>query len=136
VARSASASGSNSDILDGTAVGQRRLDALSPAQRQALLRQVKLSPGFQNLPELLISEGKNGALNKTGVPTVSQGRVETEIRLNSLPSDGLEKLKALGFDLVSTLTPGQLLLGTFPVDKLDDLIALDFVRRVEPPSYQ
>ena len=62
--------------------------------------------------------------------------VEVQVWVNSLPPTGLAKLKALGFKLEATLTPGRLLLGTVALDKLDEMLKLSFVRRVESPKYQ
>jgi hypothetical protein len=61
--------------------------------------------------------------------------VEVQIWLNALPPDGLKQLQKLGFKLGATLLPNKLLLGTLPVEKLDALLELAFVRRVEPPKY-
>ena len=124
------------DIAAGTAEGQKRLEAMKPEERRALLARVKLAPALQNLAATLAKEGKNGDLDKPGVPKVEKGRVEVQIWLNSLPPDGLAKLKALGFELSATLTPNKLLLGTVAVDKLDALAELGFVRRVEPPRFK
>lgn len=124
------------DIALGTTVGQQALRQLTPTERQARLEQVKLPASLRGLAATLAKEGVNGSLNKPGLPVVTAGRVEVQIRLNTLPPDGLAQLKALGFDLSATLTPGRLLLGTADVAKLDKLIELTWVRRVEPPQYQ
>ena len=42
--------------------------------------------------------------------------------------------KELGFTCSTTLIPGKLVLGSTTVDKLDALIALQFVRRIELPK--
>jgi Ca-activated chloride channel family protein len=120
-------------IVNGTEAGQKRLAVLKPEARRALLEQVKLAPALRGLAEKVRKEGVNGSLNKPGLPRVEKGRVEVQIWLNSLPPDGLQKLKALGFDLIAALRPSKLLLGTMAVEKLDALLELPFVRRVEPP---
>jgi Ca-activated chloride channel family protein len=124
------------EVARGTDVGQKRLAAMTPQQRQKMLSHSKLAPGFIGLAAKVKSAGKAGNLNQKGLPIVTKGRVEVQIWLNSLPPDGLAKLKAAGFELAATLTKGKLLLGTVSVDKLDELIALSFVRRVEPPKYK
>jgi Ca-activated chloride channel family protein len=124
------------EILDGTEAGRKRLAAMKPEERRALLSEVKLAPGLAGLAEKVKKEGKGGTLHKEGLPEVDRGRVEIQVWLNELPPDGLKRLKALGFDLAATLRPNQLLLGTLPVDRLEALIELPFVRRVEPPRFK
>ncbi len=109
----------DSEVIDGTAAAQKKLAAMKPDERRAALRKAKLAP----------------ALQKTPLPGVKNGKIEIQIWLNALPSDGLAKLKALGFDLAATLTPKKLLLGTISVKQLDALSALSFVRRIEPPNF-
>lgn len=117
------------EIANGTAIGQKRLASLKPEERHTLLQQAKLASVLRALADGKASEGKNA-------PTVTNGRVDVQIWLNTLPPDGLAKLKALGFDLSATLTPGKLLLGSVPVAKLNALLDLSWVRRVEPPRFK
>lgn len=70
------------------------------------------------------------------LPHVEKGRVEVQVWLDSLPPDGLQKLRSLGFELAATLRPGKLLLGTVAVERLEALAALSWVRRVEPPRFR
>ena len=81
-------------------------------------------------------EGKNGSLSVPGKLVVKDGKVELQIAFRSLPKDGLDKLKALGFTLTTTLTPDRLVLGWLPVTGLEQVAALDFVTRLAPPSYR
>ena len=111
------------DIRDGTAESKKRLAALKPGERHDLLRQAKLAPA-------LLAALKPGSPAKT---------LDVQIWLNNgaiLPKDYAARLKALGFTLSATLTPNKLLLGTIRSDKLDALIALSWVRRVEPPRFK
>ena len=85
------------------------------------------------MADLVKQEGTNGSLNKAGEPRVVKGRVEIQIWLNSLPADGLLQLKAAGFELAATLVPKTLVLGSIDVNKLDTLISLAMVWRVETP---
>jgi len=125
----------NADILDNKPEGAKRLAAMKPAERSALLAQIKLAPALQGLAGKIAKEGKNGTLHK-GDLNVDKNRVEVQIWLNSLPPYGLKQLEKMGFKLAATLTPKKLLLGTTPVAKLDALIALGWVRRVETPRFK
>ena len=94
-------------------------------------------PKLKLAPALRLLASGNPVKQPVGeMPEVRNGRVEVQLWLSRLPKDGLAKLKALGFDLAAELTPGKLLLGTVPVEKLKALVALDWVRRVEPPKYR
>jgi hypothetical protein len=124
------------DVALGKAESLKRLDAMKPEERRALLAQVKMAPALRDLAAKVKKEGVNGSLSKPGLPTVTNGRVDVQIWLNSLPPDSLTTLKALGFTLTATLQPNRLLLGSLPVEKLDALVALSFVRRVEPPRFR
>ena len=116
-------------ILDDTPAGRKQLAALTPADRRRLLEEVKLAPAL-----LPLAQGRPAPV--PNAPAVTKGRVAVLLRLNALPPGGLAKLQALGFALDATLTPGKLLLGTIPPAKLDALLALPWVRRVEPPEFK
>ncbi|MBI3911402.1 MAG: VWA domain-containing protein [Armatimonadetes bacterium] len=124
------------EIAAGTPEGLKRLEAMKPEQRRALLARAKLAPPLQRLAEQVCKHGVNGSLRQPGLPEVVNGRVGVQIWLNELPPDGLKQLQALGFELAATLRPGKLLLGTLSVERLEALIALPFVRRVEPPRFK
>jgi len=122
-------------FMDGEE-GEKRLAQLKPAERKAVLVEAKLAPAFHGLAAKLKKDGKGGSLKAAGLPEVTNGRVDVYLWLNKLPPDGLQKLKALGFNLAATLKPGALLLGTLPVEKLEAVLELPFVRGVEPPKYR
>jgi Ca-activated chloride channel family protein len=96
--------------------GKRVLAKLKPEERRDLLRRAKLSEPLQKR----IAKGV-------------KGKLEVQVWLNKLPSDGLKKLKASGFALAAHLRPNKLLLGTIAAEKLDAVLELDFVRAVEEP---
>jgi hypothetical protein len=124
----------NRDIVEGSVAGQKRLESMKPAERLALLQAVKLDKRLHGLARVVAKEGKNGTLRKSGLPSVEKNRVTLQIWLNAVPPEQLAKLRALGFELAATLTANKLLLGTLPVSRLDDLVALPFVRYVELPK--
>lgn len=106
-------------LLLDSADFKKQLEKMKPEERKATLRGLKLSAPLQKAP----------------LPGVKNGRIEVQIWLSSLPADGLKKLKAAGFEWAATLTPNKLLLGTVSVAKLDVLLELSFVRRVEQPQF-
>jgi len=123
-------------IARGTEEGRKRLQAMTPEQRRAVLARAKLAPVLIGLAERVKKDGSGGTLRVKGVPDVEKGRVEVQVWLNTLPKEGLAALKALGFELAGTLTKDRLLLGSIPVERLEKLIELEWIRRVEPPRYR
>ncbi len=95
---------------------RKTLERMKPDDRRAALRTLKLSKELRD------------RLDKG-----AKGKLEIQVWLAELPADGLKRLKEAGFVLATELRPKKLLLGTITADKLDALIALDFVRAVETP---
>jgi Ca-activated chloride channel family protein len=119
-----------------TEEGRKRLAAMKPEERRALLERVKVAAELRDLPAKLKQAGPGGTLNQPGMPEVEKGRVVIQVWVNGLPKEALAKLKALGFEVATTLRPDKLLLGTLPVDRLDRLVELEFVLRVEAPKFK
>jgi hypothetical protein len=105
--------------------GLKQPAPMTPEERRAALEQTKLSPALQ--AKLTAFRKAKGAK-----PEV----LEVQVWLNALPSDGMTKLKSIGFRLAATLTPNRLLLGTISIAKLDALLSLSFVRGVESPKFK
>jgi len=102
---------------------------MKPEDRKQLLRQAKLTESLMKMVQSLDK-------SRAGGHAAVKQRMEVQVWLNKLPADGLTKLKDLGFDLTATLMPGKLVLGTVDVSKLDALIQLDWVRRIDQPKYR
>jgi Ca-activated chloride channel family protein len=107
------------------------LKAMKPADRMALLENVKMHTALHGLAAKVKAEGKNGTLHTPSVQ-VDNGRVWVQVWVKSASKANLAKLKAAGFTLETTLMPGKLLLGSVPVAKLESIAALVFVARIEP----
>jgi Ca-activated chloride channel homolog len=112
------------------------LAAMRPAQRRALLAALRLAPSLRGLSDTVRKEGSKGTLHKPGLPEVDRGRVAVQVWVDAPPRDGLKKLKARGFGFITELRPKQLWLGTVPVDRLELLADLPFVRLIEPPRFK
>ena len=69
------------------------------------------------------------------VPIHGRARIRT-LNARLLRAQVAHTVKALGFELSATLTPNKLLLGRLPGDRLNALIELSWVRRVEPPRFE
>lgn len=118
-------------IIAGKPAGAKALSLMKAEERIATLERLKMHLALRGLAPQVKEKGVAGTLHTKAVQ-VDKGRVEIQVALNSLPKDGLAKLKTLGFTLDATLTPGRLLLGSISVDKLDALAELTFVRRIDP----
>jgi len=103
----------------------RRLREMTPSERRALIEQVKLSPPL--LARLTAYRKTQSAKAPAAV---------VQIWIGSPSAGAIAKLRARGFTLVTTLTPGRLLLGSVPLDRLDGVLSLPFVRLVELPKFK
>src|SRR5262249_17992346 len=104
---------------------EKRLAAMKPEERRTVIERAKLAPAL--VAKLNAFRKARGAK-----PEV----VEVQVWVNTLPQCGLAKMKALGFTLEATITPNHLLLGTVSLDRLDAILNLSFVRRVESPKFK
>jgi Ca-activated chloride channel family protein len=91
----------------------------------------KLAPELRGLADKLAEQGTDGNLT-VGKIEIREGRVEIRVRLTDLSHEVLEKLKELGFKELAQAKSVNLVIGTIHVDKLDALVKLDVVRRVDP----
>jgi Ca-activated chloride channel family protein len=110
---------------DAPLSAEQRLAAMKPEERRAVIEQAKLSPELRKKLE-------NSRKARGSKPEV----VEVQVWVNTLPPGGIAKLKALGFTLEATLSPSRLLLGAIALDKLDEMLKLSYVQRVESPKFK
>ena len=114
-------------IRSGDEPMMKKLSEMKPEERRTVLETAKLAEPLRAKLEALRKARAGGLAAIKDV-------VEVQIWLNKLPEGALKKLNDLGFSVTATLLPNRLLLGTVDVSKLDALIELDFVRRIEPPK--
>jgi hypothetical protein len=105
--------------------GFRQPAAMTPEQRRVVIEKLKLSQALM---------AKLAAFRK--VKGAKPEVMEVQVWLNAWPSDGLTKLRSAGFTFAAALTPHRLLLGAISMDKLDALLSLPFVGRVETPKFR
>ena len=63
---------------------------------------------------------------------VHNGKAEVQVWLNEKTDEGLAKLKELGFEVVLDAKNSRLIVGRLPVEKLEALAELNFVKFVSP----
>ena len=75
---------------------------------------------------------------KQGPPIVNHGafvrtgKAEVQVWLNGKTDEVRAKLKELGFEVVVDHTGSNLMIGRIPIDKLELLAELEFIRYVSP----
>lgn len=99
-----------------SAEGRKKLDAMTPAERTKALRAAKLSAD----------------LRAKLVPGV-KGVWRVQVWLTGGSADRMQLLRRAGLTVEAELIKGKLVLGKVNVDRIDALLALGFVRRVEAP---
>jgi hypothetical protein len=103
----------------------KRIADLTPEQRRDAMEHSKLSPVL--LAKLAAYRKARSAKPET---------LEVQVWIGGMSASDLAKLKSLGFNLQTTLTPGRLLLGTISITKLDDLLKQPCVQLVELPKFK
>jgi hypothetical protein len=63
---------------------------------------------------------------------IRNGKAEVQVWLSDKSQGSLAKLKELGFEVVLNAKSSKLIIGRLPVEKLEALAKLDFVKYVSP----
>jgi hypothetical protein len=67
---------------------------------------------------------------------IRDGKAEVQIWLTDKSAQTLAKLKELGFEVVLDPKTSKLVIGRVPIQKLEALVALEFVRYVAPQTFK
>ncbi|GAH32805.1 unnamed protein product, partial [marine sediment metagenome] len=104
---------------------------MTPEEKREFRLEHRLAEELHGLAEKVASEGQDGNLT-VGDIEVKGGLVEVAIWLTDDSEENLAKLKELGFQVMGQAKSVKMLIGKLPVDKLEEVAQLDFVRLVEP----
>ncbi len=104
---------------------------MTPEQKREFRVKNRLAAELHGLAEKVAAEGQDGSLT-VGNIEVKGGLVEVSIWLTDDSEENLAKLKELGFQVMGQAKSVKMLIGKLPVDKLEEVAQLDFVRLVEP----
>jgi Ca-activated chloride channel family protein len=104
----------------------------SPAEQRVADLQVKLHPSLFAVVERLQSKSLTAGPDEAKF--VHDGKAEVQIWLNDKSAETLGKLKELGFEVVLDPKSAKLVIGRLPIDKLEALADLKFVRYVSPQT--
>jgi len=104
---------------------------MTPEEKREFRLEHRLAAELHGLAEKIASEGQDGNLI-VGDIEVKGGLVEVAIWLTDDSEENLARLKELGFQVMGQAKSVKMLIGKLPVDKLEEVAQLDFVRLVEP----
>ncbi len=102
---------------------------LSPAEEKQQLLLTKLHPSILAVIERLKTKATPGA---DEVKFIRGEKAEVQIWLTEKSADALAKLKELGFEVVLDPKSAKLVIGRLPIENLQKLVELKFVRHVAP----
>ena len=105
---------------------------LSPEDEKRQLLSAKLHPSILAVIERLKKrEGKPGTDEQK---FIRNGKAEVQVWLTEKSSETLAKLKELGFEVVLDPKTAKLVIGRMPIESLEKLADLKFVRYVAPQN--
>jgi len=77
-------------------------------------------------------QNKEMLLNPAETPFIRDGKAEVQVWLTDKSAENLTQLKELGFEVVFDAKSSNLVIGRLPVEKLEALARLKFVKYVAP----
>jgi hypothetical protein len=106
------------------------MKVLSLKERQREELRAKVHPSVLGVIDRL--KKKDAPAGVDEAKFVRDGKAEVQIWLTDKSAETLAKLKELGFEVVLDPKSAKLLVGRLPVEKLEALVELKFVRYVAP----
>jgi Ca-activated chloride channel homolog len=103
---------------------------LTPAEEKRRQLQTKLAPALVALVDRLKDAKAKPGADEAGF--VREGRAELQVWLTDKSEEAVAQLKRLGFEVLLEPKSARLVIGRLPVEKLEALAALGFVRYVAP----
>jgi Ca-activated chloride channel family protein len=105
-------------------------DTRSPAEQKRRQLLAKLNPSILALIDRL--KDKNAKPGADESKFVRDGKAELQVWLTDKSSAAIEQLKRLGFEVVLDPKTAKLVIGRLPLEKLEALAELEFVRYIAP----
>ncbi|HYN24879.1 MAG TPA: hypothetical protein VES69_07525 [Pyrinomonadaceae bacterium] len=106
-----------------------RVVTLSPEEEKRQQLRVKLHPSLLAVVERLKIKGTPGA---DEVKFIRGEKAEVQIWLTDKSAEALTRLKELGFEVVLDPKSAKLVIGRLPIENLQKLAELKYVRYVAP----
>jgi hypothetical protein len=102
---------------------------LSPAEKKRAALEAKLQPSILAVVDRLKNKAAAGA---DEAKFIRDGKAEVQVWLTEKSAESLAALKELGFEVVLDPKTAKLVIGRLPVEKLEALAELKFIRYVSP----
>ena len=114
----------------GMGAGDSRTSVKSPEEQKRELLQLKVHASILELINRL--KNKNEPRISNWANFVREGNAEVQVWLTKKSDAARVKLKELGFEVVLDSPNSTLMIGRLPMEKLELLAELEFVRYVSP----
>ena len=118
----------NAAIIDADGADTVRL--LSPAEKKRAALEARLHPSILAVIDRL--KNKTATAGADEAKFVRDGKAELQVWLTEKSPESLAALKALGFEVVLDPKSAKLVIGRLPIEKLEALAELKFIRYVAP----
>ena len=118
----------NAAIIDADMAMPERL--LSPAEKKRAALEARLHPSILAVVDRL--KNKTTTAGADEAKFVRDGKAEVQVWLTEKSAESLAALKALGFEVVLDPKSAKLVIGRLPIEKLEVLAELNFIRYVAP----
>lgn len=103
---------------------------ISPEERHLIQLRSRLHPSILAVIDRLKNKSRAAGADETKF--IRDGKAEIQIWLTDKSEETLAKLKELGFEVVLDPKSAKLIIGRLPIEKLEALAELKFVRYVAP----
>ena len=120
----------NALVIDADMAEPERL--LSPAEKKRAALEARLHPSILAVVDRL--KNKTATAGADEAKFVRDGKAEVQVWLTDKSAESLAALKALGFEVVLDPKSAKLIIGRLPIEKLEALVELKFVRYVAPQA--
>jgi len=105
-------------------------DRRSPLEHQSWELQQKLHPSVFAVVQKLKKKETLSSADEAGF--IRDGKAEVQVWLTDKSNETLTQLKELGFEVVLNVKNSKVVIGRLPVEKLEELAKLKFVKYVSP----
>jgi Ca-activated chloride channel family protein len=114
-------------VIDAVMAEPEKL--LSPAEKKRAALEARLQPSILAVVDRLKNKAAAGA---DEAKFIRDGKAEVQVWLTEKSAESLAALKELGFEVVLDPKTAKLVIGRLPVEKLEALAELKFIRYVSP----
>jgi Ca-activated chloride channel family protein len=108
------------------------VDATLAADQETMALSLKLHSSLFAVVQKL--QRKEMLLNPAETPFIRDGKAEVQVWLSEKTDEAFAQLKELGFELVLDPKSSKMIIGRLPVEKLEALAKLKFVKYVAPAA--